>query len=68
MDHIIPRSVAPELDNLIANLELMPQRMNAGKHDRVAERQVKLARRLQKAEILRISGLGAVLTANASRR
>ena len=24
VDHIIPRSVAPELDNVIANLELMP--------------------------------------------
>ena len=24
VDHIIPRAVVPELDNVIANLELMP--------------------------------------------
>jgi hypothetical protein len=27
VDHIIPRAVCPELDNVIANLELMPLRM-----------------------------------------
>jgi hypothetical protein len=43
VDHIIPRSVAPELDNLIANLELMPQRMNAGKRDRGAGGHLKSA-------------------------
>ncbi|MGO8927307.1 MAG: hypothetical protein ACLQU3_10500 [Limisphaerales bacterium] len=28
VDHIIPRAVVPELDNVIANLELLPLRMN----------------------------------------
>ena len=28
VDHIIPRQVVPELDNVIANLELMPLRLN----------------------------------------
>ena len=28
VDHIVPRAVVPELDNVIANLELMPLRMN----------------------------------------
>ena len=28
---IIPRAVVPELDNVIANLELMPLRMNESK-------------------------------------
>ena len=35
MDHISPRAVCPELDHLIANLELMPQRANASKNDKV---------------------------------
>jgi hypothetical protein len=31
VDHIIPRAVCPELDNVIANLELMPAKANAAK-------------------------------------
>lgn len=68
MDHIIPRSVAPGLDNVIANLELMPQRVNAGKRDRVGERQVDLARRLRTAGMLSSSGLGTVRAASANGR
>ena len=68
VDHIIPRSVAPELDNVIANLELMPQRMNAGKRNRVGERQVSLARKFHKAGLLSITGLAAALAASANRR
>jgi hypothetical protein len=30
VDHIIPRAVVPELDNVIANLELMPLHLNEG--------------------------------------
>ena len=30
-DHIIPRSVCPELDNCLYNLEFMPGRMNSSK-------------------------------------
>ena len=32
MDHIIPRAVVPELDHVIANLELMPLRLNERKN------------------------------------
>lgn len=49
MDHIIPYAVAPQLDHVIANLELMPLRMNIGKRDRMAERQQALAERLRSA-------------------
>jgi len=35
-----PAVGAPELNNVIAKLELMPQRMNAGKGNRIGERQV----------------------------
>jgi hypothetical protein len=49
VDHIIPFSVAPSLDKVIANLELMPLRMNIGKKDKMGERQRALALRLRNA-------------------
>ena len=60
VDHIIPRAVVPELDNVIANLELMPLRMNEGKNARIGARQVDLARKLHKAGLLSSEGLKAV--------
>jgi hypothetical protein len=60
VDHIIPRSVCPELDNVIANLELMPQRMNAAKSDKIGDRQRSLAKRLFEAGLLSNKGLKAV--------
>lgn len=61
VDHIIPRAVVPELDNVIANLELMPMRMNAGKKDKVGERQIELGKKLNKAGLLDKGGLKALL-------
>jgi hypothetical protein len=49
VDHIIPFSVAPQLDHVIANLELMPLRLNMGKKDRMTDRQHALAARLRRA-------------------
>jgi hypothetical protein len=46
VDHIIPRAVVPELDNVIANLELMPLRMNARKNSHMRQRQRDLAQKL----------------------
>jgi hypothetical protein len=60
VDHIIPRAVAPELDNVIANLELLPLRVNEAKNDKVGARQLDLARKLQKAGLLSPEGLKAV--------
>lgn len=60
VDHIIPRAVAPELDNVIANLELMPLKMNEGKNARIGARQVDLARKLHQAGLLNSGGLEAV--------
>ena len=68
VDHIIPRAVAPELDNVIANLELMPQRMNSGKRDRIGERQRSLAKDLYRAGLLSRKGLETVLTHRLSLR
>jgi hypothetical protein len=60
VDHIIPRAVAPELDNVIANLELMPFRMNAGKRDKIGERQKSLAKQFHAAGLLSQKGFKAV--------
>jgi hypothetical protein len=49
VDHVIPFSVAPALDKVIANLELMPLRLNMGKKDTMGERQRALAERLRNA-------------------
>ena len=60
VDHIIPRAVVPELDNVIANLELMPLKMNEGKNANIGSRQVDLARKLHKAGLLSSEGLRVV--------
>jgi hypothetical protein len=60
VDHIIPRAVAPELDNVIANLELMPLAMNEGKRAKVGSKQLDLTRKLSKAGLLSGEGLKAV--------
>jgi hypothetical protein len=61
VDHIIPRAVAGELDNVIANLELMPLGLNQGKNDRIGERQVSMAKAFQAAGLLSDDGLRRVL-------
>ncbi len=49
VDHIIPFAVAPQLVHVIANLELMPLRMNIGKKDKMGPRQQALAQQLKRA-------------------
>ena len=61
VDHILPRAVCPELDTTLANLELMPMRMNSSKSDSIGERQVDMARKFHAAGLLSQSGLDAVL-------
>jgi len=61
VDHILPRAVCPELDTTLANLELMPMRMNSSKSDSIGERQVDTARKFHAAGLLSQSGLDAVL-------
>lgn len=57
VDHIIPRSVAPELDNVIANLELLPLKLNQSKGDTIGPRQRSLARQLHAAGLLENLGI-----------
>jgi hypothetical protein len=63
VDHIIPRAVVPELDNVIANLELMPLRMNEQKNATIGSRQRDLAKKLYQAGLLSRKGLEAVYAA-----
>jgi hypothetical protein len=61
VDHIIPRAVAPELDNIIANLELMPLRVNMQKQDKIGDRQRDMAKKFYEAGLLSREGLEVVL-------
>lgn len=63
VDHIIPRSVAPELDNVIANLELMPLKLNMSKSDKVTSRQTDFASKLSAAGLLSEEGLRRIRSA-----
>jgi hypothetical protein len=61
VDHIVPRAVVPELDCVIANLELLPLRLNESKNDKIGDRQRDMARRFYQAGLLSKKGLEAVL-------
>ncbi len=63
VDHVIPLNVTPELDNVIANLELMPKRMNSAKQDKVGARQKDVAARFYEADLLSLKGYRAVMQA-----
>ena len=51
-DHIIPRSVSPALDNVLLNLEFMPETLNQRKGAQVGEAQVVLARQFHASGII----------------
>ena len=61
VDHIIPRAVVPELDCVIANLELLPLRMNESKNAKIGDRQRDMARKFYRAGLLSKEGLEALL-------
>lgn len=52
VDHVLPRAVVPELDNVLANLELMPLKMNVTKSAKLEPRQIEFARRFVAAGII----------------
>jgi hypothetical protein len=41
-DHIIPRARVPQIDNVIANLELLPQRVNSAKKAKMGAHELTL--------------------------
>ena len=59
-DHIIPRSVCPELDNSLFNLEFMPLTLNQKKAAKVTQRQVALAKEGHQKGLLSEDELRAV--------
>jgi hypothetical protein len=63
VDHIIPRAIAPELDNVIANLELMPLSVNQKKNDKIGDRQISLAKAFHDAGLLSDAGFRRVMAA-----
>jgi len=61
VDHIIPRALAPTLDKVPANLELMPHSLNIRKGAKVGQRQIDLANKLQAAGILTAEDHAAIV-------
>jgi len=60
VDHIIPLSVCPELDNQVLNLELLPASLNSSKRDKVGQRQVTFANELREAGLISQESLSNV--------
>jgi hypothetical protein len=66
VDHIIPRTVTPALDLVLANLELMPATLNYRKGRKIGQRQVDLANRLHAASALSAEDRDVVLAKQIS--
>ena len=52
VDHIIPRSIAPGLDERLYNLEFMPSRLNMRKGALIGQRQVALAKAWYRSDLI----------------
>ena len=63
VDHIVPKAVCPEVENEIANLELLPLKLNEGKSDKIGARQVSMAKAFHSAGLLSEAGLQRVVEA-----
>jgi hypothetical protein len=61
VDHIIPRSVCPELDNRLYNLEFMPDKLNGSKGNKIGARQLSLAHQWHASGLLSEAALAAVV-------
>jgi len=59
-DHTIPRSVCPELQNQVMNLELLPASLNRAKSDKITDRARVFARELYDSGLLSEEGLRGV--------
>lgn len=66
VDHIIPRAVAPNLDKVLANLELMPLSLNIRKGAKIGQRQVDLANKLRDAGLLTPEDHAAIIERQTS--
>lgn len=68
LDHVLPRSIVPELAAKFYNLEAIPARENLAKSAKVTAREVTLARRWNRKGLLSTEGLGAAEAAAESIR
>ena len=59
-DHVLPRSIVPELEARFYNLEALPARENLAKSAKITDREVTLARRWKREGLLSAAGLAAV--------
>lgn len=63
VDHIVPRSLAPDLDNLLINLELMPRTLNRKKSNKVTARASSMAKRFFDAGVMMPESFETVMKA-----
>jgi len=59
-DHVIPRTLCPELQNQVMNLELLPAALNRAKSDKVTERAKVFAKELYDSKLLSEEGWKAI--------
>tara|TARA_R110000850_G_scaffold17996_29_gene54672 strand:- start:3736 stop:4146 length:411 start_codon:yes stop_codon:yes gene_type:complete len=52
VDHIVPRSLAPDLDNLLINLEMMPMTLNRKESNKVTPRAAATAKKFYDAGVM----------------
>lgn len=52
VDHIVPKAVCPEVENEIANLELLPASLNRSKSDKIGPRQRDMAKKFFEAGLI----------------
>jgi hypothetical protein len=60
LDHVLPRSLVPELAARFYNLEAIPAKDNLRKSSKITAREIALARRWQREGLLTAEGLKAV--------
>ncbi|MEM6823181.1 MAG: hypothetical protein AAF558_14715 [Verrucomicrobiota bacterium] len=61
VDHIVPRALAPDLDNLLINLELLPMTLNRKKSNKVTDRVLSFAKQFYEAEVMLPESFEAVM-------
>jgi 5-methylcytosine-specific restriction endonuclease McrA len=64
LDHVLPRSLVPELAARFYNLEAIPSKKNLQKSDRITARELSLARRWHREGLLSANGLRAIEAEN----
>ena len=67
VDHIIPKALAADLDNLLINLELMPMTLNRRKSDKVTQRAAQMAKKFYEAGVMMGESFERVIMAYGER-